>query len=217
MKPSGRITDLSEVANHFNPENRKKIQYGIPYDFTIFSTGQSCFANFKVKTFLHGQPFYISQESRALEKQDGRWVITIRQSTPADSANVEVIYDSVLARQAGADDYGMKTYFMAFLKSGPNRTREKEEAARLQQAHLDNIKRMAEMGKLVLAGPFVNNQEIRGIYIFAVDSIEEAQALTASDPAVQAGSLVMELHPWYGPASLHQIIQLQERLTKTSY
>lgn len=129
----------------------------------------------------------------------------------------EYAYDSLLAKETGADDYGMKTYVMAFLKTGPNRSSDKEAAAALQRAHLDNIKKMAEMGKLFMAGPFLDNQEIRGIYIFDVATIEEARALTATDPAIQAGSLIMELHPWYGPASLGEIRSLQKKVTKISF
>lgn len=63
-------------------------------------------------------------------------------------------YDAELAARVGADDYGMKRYVMAMLKSGPNRSQSEEEAEKLQRAHLDNIGRLAEEGKLVLAGPF---------------------------------------------------------------
>ena len=111
-------------------------------------------------------------------------------------------YDSTLAKQYGADAYGMKKYVMAFLKRGPNRDRTPEEAAELQRAHLENIGRMAEEGKLVLAGPFFGDGEIRGIYIFNVGTIAEAEALTNSDPAIKAGSLIMELKEWYGSAAL---------------
>ena len=123
-------------------------------------------------------------------------------------------YNEELANKAGADEYGMKMYVMAFLKRGPNRDLPSEEADKLQRAHMDNISRMAEEGKLVLAGPFGDDGDIRGIYIFDVPTIEEAQALTESDPAIQAGSLVMELHPWYGAAGLVFMGDLHKKLSK---
>jgi len=123
-------------------------------------------------------------------------------------------YDAELAAKLGADDYGMKKYVMAFLKSGPNRSEDKETRSKLQRAHLDNITRLAEEGKLVLAGPFLDDGDIRGIYVFNVESIEEAEQLTNSDPAIQAGSLIMELHPWYGSAALVQINDLHKKLSK---
>jgi uncharacterized protein YciI len=91
---------------------------------------------------------------------------------------------------------------MAFLKKGPNRDQSKEEANELLRAHMDNIGRLTDEGKLVLAGPFMDDGEVSGIYIFNVKTIEEAKALTETDPAIQAGSLIIDLHPWYGSAAL---------------
>ncbi len=128
----------------------------------------------------------------------------------ADSQSIKK--DTTLARQLGADEYGMKQYVMAFLKSGPNRNQTPEEAERLQKAHLENIGRMANEGKLVVAGPFMDDGEIRGIYIFNVKTVEEAKALTETDPAIQAGRLVMELHPWYGSAALMKVVEIHNSL-----
>jgi uncharacterized protein YciI len=91
---------------------------------------------------------------------------------------------------------------MAFLKKGPNRDQSKEEANELLRAHMDNIRRLTDEGKLVLAGPFMDDGEVRGIYIFDVKTVEEAKKLTETDPAIQAGSLIIDLHPWYGSAAL---------------
>ncbi len=124
------------------------------------------------------------------------------------------LYDSLLAKKYGADEFGMKRYVMAFLKKGPNRDHDSERKAELQKAHLRNIDRMAEEGKLVLAGPFLNDGDIRGIYIFNVPTIEEAKELTNSDPAIKAGSLVMELREWYSSAALVPINDIHKRLMK---
>lgn len=43
---------------------------------------------------------------------------------------------------------------------------------------MDNINRLAEEGKLVLAGLFMDGREERGIFIFDVETIEEARNLT---------------------------------------
>lgn len=123
-------------------------------------------------------------------------------------------FDSVFAARVGADQYGMKPYVMAFLKRGPNRSQDSITAANLQKAHLQNITRMANEGKLVLAGPFMDDGDIRGIYIFNVATVEEARALTETDPSVQAGRLTMELHPWYGPATLPLLTPLYKRLER---
>ncbi len=128
---------------------------------------------------------------------------------------IENKFDEELANKLGADKYGMHKYVVAFLKRGPNRSQDSLEAAKLQRAHLDNINRLAEEGKLVLAGPFLDDGDLRGIYIFDVETIEEAEKLTASDPAIKAGSLIMELHPWYGSAAVMQIGEVHKRISKT--
>jgi uncharacterized protein YciI len=139
---------------------------------------------------------------------------TVVKDNKTQSNDEIITYDSVLAKQLGADAYGMKQYVIAFLKAGPNRDRDSATAARLQRAHLDNIFRLADEGKLVLAGPFLDKGEIRGIYVFNVTTVEEAAELTSTDPAIQAGSLVMELHPWYGSAGLMQINEISKKIEK---
>ncbi|MCB1581685.1 MAG: YciI family protein [Marinicella sp.] len=135
-----------------------------------------------------------------------------------ESLKVSENYNAKLAQELGADDYGMKMYVMALLKQGPNRDHSPEEAAKLQKAHMDNIKRMAESGELVLAGPFAkNDQGIQGIYIFDVKTVEEAEALTSSDPAIKAGRLKMELIPWYGSAALLKVTEIGKTIAKKSF
>jgi uncharacterized protein YciI len=68
----------------------------------------------------------------------------------------------------------------------------------------------------VVAGPFLDNGNFAGIYIFNVKTVEEARALTASDPAIKAGVFEMELHPWYGSAALMQVVPTHAKLQKTS-
>ena len=123
-------------------------------------------------------------------------------------------YDSVKAAEYGADEYGMKKYVMAFLKKGPNRDLDSADAAKLQIAHMENIGRMAEAGQLVLAGPFFGDGDIRGIYIFNVQSLKEAEDLTNTDPAIQAGSLIMDLKEWYGSAGLMAVTDIHETIAR---
>lgn len=80
-----------------------------------------------------------------------------------------------------------------------------------------NISKMAEMGKLVVAGPFFGNEDLRGLYIFDVQSIDEAKTLTESDPAIQAGVLKMDLKEWYGSAALVMLNELYPKVTKKSF
>ena len=141
-------------------------------------------------------------------------VIGIQTNIAAQS---EMKFDSTLAKKFGADDYGMKKYVIAFLKRGPNRDMPKEEADKLQAAHMANISKLADEGKLLLAGPFFGDGDLRGIYIFDVQTLEEAEALTKTDPAIQQGSLIMELKEWYGSAAVMGIPDLHKKVQKIDF
>src|SRR5262245_53729144 len=97
----------------------------------------------------------------------------------------------------------MMTAYLAFLVRGEKWTpQQSPETEAIQKAHLANIGRLAEMKKLVVAGPFGDNGNLRGIFVFRVNSLEEARTLTLTDPAVQAGRLALDLHPWLVPEGI---------------
>ena len=100
-----------------------------------------------------------------------------------------------------AEAMGMTVYYVFLLKKGPTWTPDPTpEVNALQEAHLANLKRLAEMGKLVINGPlldsFATNGEIRGIGALKADSMQEAQELISTDPMVKVGRLIFELHAW---------------------
>lgn len=145
------------------------------------------------------------------------FVFSCKQSeTKIESKEQSIItYNDSLAKKVGTDQYGMKKFVIAFLKRGPNRNQDSITSSNVQRAHMDNITELAHEGKLVLAGPFFGNDDLRGIYVFDVQSIEVAQALTATYPALKAGSLVMELKEWYGSTGLVLLNDLHKQITKT--
>jgi uncharacterized protein YciI len=127
-------------------------------------------------------------------------------------------YDDSLATKLGADDYGMRKYVMAFLMRGDSVSNySPEQRSEIQAGHMANIGKMAEMGKLIVAGPFFGNDELRGIYIFDVQTLDEAKALTETDPAIQAGVLKMDLKEWYGSAALLMLPEIYPKLAKKSF
>jgi uncharacterized protein len=90
----------------------------------------------------------------------------------------------------------LKPYFLVLLKKGPHRDQDSATAAKIQKAHLENINRMAASGKLNVAGPFLDEGDMRGIFIFDSGNEDEVKKLVDNDPAVKAGRLVYEIHPW---------------------
>lgn len=99
----------------------------------------------------------------------------------------------------------LETVYLGFLKRGPNRKEgdgNTPEVQELQKAHIANIKRLAETKKLVMAGPFGDNGDLRGIFVFRVGSLKEAQDLAATDPMIKIDRLRLDLHPWNVPAGV---------------
>jgi uncharacterized protein YciI len=96
----------------------------------------------------------------------------------------------------------LDTVYFGFLKKGRNRKDgddKNPEIQELQKEHIANIERLAKLGKLIAAGPFGDNGELRGIFVFRVSSLKEAQELCATDPMVKINRLAVELHPWRVP------------------
>ena len=91
----------------------------------------------------------------------------------------------------------MQQYFMAFLKSGPVRSQNQEEADSIQRLHLAHLARMYYEGYADISGPFGDEGETRGITIYNVPTLEMADSLANMDPAVQSGRLVIEVRPWW--------------------
>jgi uncharacterized protein YciI len=125
-------------------------------------------------------------------------------------------FDPDLARKLGADERGMKTYVLCILKTGPNDAKVLgKERETVFAGHFANIGRLAKEGKLAVAGPFGKNDRAwRGLYIFNVPTVEEAEKLVILDPAVKAGVFVYELTPWYGSAAMMIVPETHKRIEK---
>ena len=109
------------------------------------------------------------------------------------------------ADSATPDSSSMIQYFVALLYSGPARDADDAEIQRIQVAHRNRIRELIDSGEMVLAGPFGDGGELRGLFVYDVASMAEAEALAGSDPAIQAGRLRAEIHPWWGLRSLRDL------------
>lgn len=124
-------------------------------------------------------------------------------------------YDSALAQKLGADDYGMKRYMLVILKTGSNKTTDKAFIDSCFRGHMENIGRMVDDHKLIVAGPLGKNESsYRGIFILNVATAEEANSLLQYDPAVKENLLAADIYKWYGSAALPQYLPDSDKIWK---
>lgn len=134
-------------------------------------------------------------------------------ATPAKPA-----FDAELAKKTGADDYGMRRYVLVILKTGPTKVVDAEERKAMFAGHMANIQRLAKAGQLALAGPFMDGGgDWRGLFVFAVEDVEQAKALVATDPVIIKGEIVAEYHTWYGSAANMLVGEWHDKVAKTSF
>jgi len=133
----------------------------------------------------------------------------------ATGQNINPGYDSLLAKKLGADDYGMKSYILVILKTGSNEINDKGLLDSLFTGHFANMNRMAGEGKLVVAGPLGENDELyRGIFILNVTTFEEANKLLQTDPTIKSKVFDTNLYEWYGSAALSEYLKIHDKIEK---
>ncbi|MBW6497162.1 MAG: hypothetical protein K0B09_02110 [Bacteroidales bacterium] len=127
-------------------------------------------------------------------------------------------FDPQLALKLGADDYGMKSYILVMLKTGTNQTTDTDFINACFRGHMENIGRLAAEGKLIVAGPLGRNEKTyRGIFILDDATLEEAEALLQTDPAISEKLLDAELYSWYGSAALPMYLDFSEKIWKLKF
>ena len=152
--------------------------------------------------------------------------LSIAQSAPSRAApekpaaaTAKPAFDEALAKRVGADDYGMRSYVLVILKTGPTRVPDGADRTEMFRGHLANINRLSAAGKLAVAGPF--NGELpggwRGLFVLSVADVEEAKQLVATDPVIVKGEMVAEYHKWYGSAAVMLVPDAHKTIEKTSF
>ena len=102
----------------------------------------------------------------------------------------------------------MKQYYVGLIYRGQGGDTEatEDEIMEIQRQHLANIDRLHKQGKMVMAGPFGDGGDLRGLFFYDVETLEEAEELVQTDPAVRAGRLRVELYPWWEPTALETLV-----------
>jgi uncharacterized protein YciI len=90
----------------------------------------------------------------------------------------------------------LEQFVLGFLVRGTTTSQDKAAADELQKGHLAYMETLHAQGKLPVAGPFGDDGRMRGIVIYRVKDVAEANVLAAEDPAVKAGRLTLEAYPW---------------------
>ena len=140
------------------------------------------------------------------------FVLVSERGVSAQESKPAAVADPALAKKLGADERGMRNYVMVILKTGPKRIPAGPARDEIFQGHFANIKRLAEAGKLVVAGPFGDKGDWRGMFVFAVETPEEAEKLVATDPVIKSGEMVAEYHRLYASAALMSVGEIHEKI-----
>ena len=175
---------------------------------------------------IDSSPLKVSELTKA-EKQNWGHLDLVKDTIPGmsvDKAYAEIIKNkkgksvivAVIDSGIDIDHEDLDDVIWTNRKEIPNNGKDDDKNGYVDDVHGWNFLGGKD-GKLVVAGPFFGNGDLRGLYIFNVKTIEEAEALTNSDPAIQAGSLIMELHPWYGSAALMKVNEIHEMLPRKEF
>ena len=127
-------------------------------------------------------------------------------------AQAPAAYDPELAKSLGGNANGMRRYVFVVLRSGPTPVPAGQQRDEMFAGHFANMQRLAKEGKLAYAGPLDGVDGARGIFILAVESIDEAKKLVATDPVVIKGEMVAEYHAHFGSAGLMMVNQVHNKI-----
>lgn len=88
------------------------------------------------------------------------------------------------------------TYVIGIVKQGENWKKDSLRAFELQEQHLKFLDYLVANNKLIASGPLTTSSDARGLYIFRVKTIKEAEELTAKDQAMSEGWISMDFYVW---------------------
>jgi uncharacterized protein YciI len=103
------------------------------------------------------------------------------------------------ARSRGQEPkFEMGTFYLCLLVKGPKfNPAETPQNASWGQGHIKHMLSLIESGRVVVAGPFTDDDRIRGVLVTTAASLDEARSWAEADPAVKAGHFAVEVLQWY--------------------
>ena len=116
-------------------------------------------------------------------------VVALAGNNTAINANITIVDSTPV--------YDMKQFWLVLLYRGNTRSQDSISAAKIQQAHMNNINRLATEGKIIMAGPMGGKGDLRGIFIMDGKDSTEIAGHIKVDSAVVTGRLRFEIHPWW--------------------
>ncbi len=92
----------------------------------------------------------------------------------------------------------MTQFYLVLLNKGEKASEDSAaDKQKLQLEHMWNVRRRLDDKSFATAGPFENAGDLRGIFVISAKTADEAKAIAESDPSVKAGTLTIEIHPWW--------------------
>lgn len=90
----------------------------------------------------------------------------------------------------------------------------KEQVDKIMEGHFANMKKLANEGKLVVAGPFEGGG---GIFIFKSKSVEDVKEWLKSDPGVQNQRWNVEIQPYRPRTGLPRLVKEPYQMTTYNF
>jgi uncharacterized protein YciI len=191
------LTTGPAIASAATPDGRTVIQGHLQHMYKLGADGTSMIAG----PFLDGARIQGVMILKVPTPERAREIVSEDPAVKAGIFTLEVAPVMLPEDWFGkwAEMGKFEQVFFGFLNSGPNRGQDAETAKRLQAEHLAYMDGQGKEGRLVLAGPFMNDGPRRGIVVYRVADAEEAKRRAEGDPMVKAGRLAVQLHPWQVP------------------
>jgi uncharacterized protein YciI len=100
---------------------------------------------------------------------------------------------------------------IVFLHHKPDKAElPKDQIDKIMEGHFANIKKMADEGKLLVAGPFEGGG---GIFIFNSKSMEDVREWLKPDPGIQNNRWNVELQPYFPRTGIPRLVKEPIQMT----